>query len=230
MKLSIIIPCYNEARTVEALIERVLKSPIAEKEIILVDDCSTDGTRELVQTALCSRVDRVIHHEKNRGKGASIRSAIASVTGDVVVIQDADLEYDPNDYTALIEPILAGRTEVVYGTRFGRGPRKYTLHYLANHTITWLSNVMTGQVITDMETCYKVFRSDVLRRISIDEDGFGFEPEITAKVSGLGCRIVEVPISYSGRTREEGKKLNFKDAIRSAYCIFKYSRFTLGRT
>jgi glycosyltransferase involved in cell wall biosynthesis len=226
-KLSIIIPCYNEAETIERIVEAVRNSPYPDKEIIVVDDGSTDGTRDRLES-LRLRVDRILLHEKNRGKGASLRSGIAAATGDVVLIQDADLEYDPQEYPLLLAPILEGRADVVYGSRFmGAAPHRvlYFWHRVGNGFLTLLSNMLTNLDLTDMESCYKVFRREVIQSIAIEEDRFGFEPEITAKVAKLGCRIYEVGISYYGRTYAEGKKIGWRDGVHALYCIVKYNLF-----
>ena len=203
MKLSIIIPCYNERSTIEAVIDAVRAAPGGEKEIIVVDDCSRDGSGELLEGPLRAKVDRVLRHPVNRGKGAALRTGIAHATGDIVIIQDADLEYDPQQYPLLIEPILQDKADVVYGSRFlGGGPHRvlYFWHRVGNGLLTLLSNMFTNLNLTDMETCYKVFRRDIIQSIRIEEERFGFEPEITAKIAKLRCRIFEVGISYYGRT------------------------------
>jgi glycosyltransferase involved in cell wall biosynthesis len=229
MKLSIIIPAYNEEKTIEEIVERVRQAPLSiAKEIIVVDDFSKDRTREIIESRMSSQVDRVVYHEKNCGKGAAIRSGMKMATGDIVIVQDADLEYDPNEYQKVIDPILHGKADVVFGSRFmGGEPHRvlYFWHYFGNKVLTTLSNMFTNINVTDMETCYKAFRKDVIDKIEIEEDRFGFEPEITAKVARLKVRIYEVGISYSGRTYEEGKKIGFKDAIRTFYCIVKYNIF-----
>jgi glycosyltransferase involved in cell wall biosynthesis len=224
--LSVVIPCYNEVATIESIVDAVERSPVSELEIILVDDGSTDGTRELLRDKLEARVARVIYHPANRGKGAALRSGFAAATGEMVIVQDADLEYDPQDYPQLIAPILAGKADVVFGSRFSGGPSTrvlYYWHYLGNRFLTTLSNILTNINLTDMEVCYKVFRRDVLQKIRIEEDRFGFEPEITSKVARLGCRIYEVGISYAGRTYLEGKKVGWRDGIRAVWCILKYN-------
>jgi glycosyltransferase involved in cell wall biosynthesis len=226
--LSIIIPCYNERDTIEKIIDAVIASPLHKKEIIVVDDCSTDGTRDILAQHIVSRVTRVIYHERNQGKGAALRTGIAAATGDVVIIQDADLEYDPQEYPLLVGPFLSGKADVVFGSRFmGGKPHRvvYYWHSLGNWALTTLSNMFTNINLTDMETCYKAFRREVIQSISIEEERFGFEPEITAKVSKKGCRIFEVGISYYGRTYAEGKKIGLKDGFRAIYCIVKYNLF-----
>jgi glycosyltransferase involved in cell wall biosynthesis len=225
VKLSVIIPVYNEVDTLRVIVERVRAVDIP-KEIILVDDYSTDGTRELYDS-LRPLVDEIVLHDRNRGKGAAIRSGIQHVTGDVVVIQDADLEYDPQEYHLLLEPILAGRADVVYGSRFltGRAHRVlYFWHMVGNKFLTLLSNMFTNLNLTDMETCYKMVRADILREITIEQDRFGFEPEITAKLARKNLRIFEVGISYDGRSYAEGKKIGWKDGFNAIWCILKYSR------
>ncbi|MBI9084520.1 MAG: glycosyltransferase family 2 protein [Desulfobacterales bacterium] len=224
-KLSIVIPCYNENRFLSELIERVRRSPVANKEIILVDDASDDGTTELIRGEIAAKVDAVVYHNHNRGKGAAIRSGLAKVTGDMVIIQDADLEYDPAEYPKLMGPIIDGRADVVFGSRFsGEGPHRVHLfwHYVGNRLLTLLSNMITNLNLTDMETCYKIFRTDVIRRITIEQNRFGIEPELTAKMARLHCRIYEVGITYSGRSYAEGKKINWKDGIWAIYCIIRY--------
>jgi glycosyltransferase involved in cell wall biosynthesis len=225
-RLSVVMPCYNERDTIERIVEAVLAAPVPGLELIVVDDCSQDGTREILRTKVEPRVARVIYHERNRGKGAALRSGFAAATGDLVIVQDADLEYDPQDYPRLVEPILAGKADVVYGSRFSGGASVrvlYYWHYVGNRLLTTFSNMLTNVNLTDMEVCYKVFRREVLERITIEEDRFGFEPEITAKVARLGCRIYEVGISYAGRTYREGKKIGWKDGVRAVWCILKYN-------
>jgi glycosyltransferase involved in cell wall biosynthesis len=226
VKLSIVIPCYNEKSTIEDLIDAVRNAPGGDKEIIVVDDCSTDGTTELLRERIAARIDRLIHQPVNRGKGAALRTGIAAATGDIVIIQDADLEYDPRQYDVLIAPIVQDKADVVYGSRFiGSEPHRvlYFWHRLGNGLLTLLSNMLTNLNLTDMETCYKVFRRELIQGIAIEEDRFGFEPEITAKIARSRCRIYEVGISYHGRTYEEGKKIGWKDGVRAIYCILKYN-------
>jgi glycosyltransferase involved in cell wall biosynthesis len=226
MKLSVVIPCYNEVDTLEEIIDAVRNSSYQPKEIIVVDDGSTDGSREKLNGAIVGKVDRVILHERNRGKGAALRSGFAAATGDMVVVQDADLEYDPNEYGRLVRPILEGKADVVFGSRFVGGEAHrvlYFWHSVGNGLLTLLSNMFTNLNLTDMETCYKVFRRELIQSIRIEEDRFGFEPEITAKVARAGARIYEVGISYSGRTYAEGKKIKWKDGVRALYCIVKYN-------
>ncbi|HEC13622.1 MAG TPA: glycosyltransferase family 2 protein [Acidiferrobacteraceae bacterium] len=224
-KLSIVIPCYNEQDTLEPLLDAVLATP-QDKEIIVINDASTDGTKALLETKLKDRIDKLIHHDTNRGKGAALRSGIEAATGDIVIIQDADLEYDPNDYAALIAPIVEGRADAVFGSRFqGHGPHRvlYFWHYVGNRLLTLLSNMCINLNLSDMETCYKVFRREVIQSLTLEQDRFGFEPEVTAKIARVpGIRIYEVGISYFGRTYAEGKKITWKDGIQAIYCILKY--------
>lgn len=222
--LSVIVPCYNEERTIATLVELVLKSPVV-VEVIVVDDGSTDGS-PAVLAGLSDQRLKVIVHERNQGKGAALRTGFAHATAQYVVVQDADLEYDPTEYPLLLEPLLDDRADVVFGSRFlsGRPHRVlYFWHSMGNRFLTLLSNMFTDLNLTDMETCYKCFKREVIQTIDIQEDRFGFEPEITAKLAGKKLRIFEVGISYSGRTYDEGKKINWKDGLRAVYCIIKYS-------
>jgi glycosyltransferase involved in cell wall biosynthesis len=226
-KLSVVMPVYNEIKTIAPVIERVLKAPVGlSREIIVVDDASTDGTRQLLQNMPPGEI-RLVLHDVNRGKGAAIRTGVAHATGDIVLIQDADLEYDPRDYPALLEPILEDQADVVFGNRFHGGPHRvlYFWHYAANRGLTLLTNLLTGLNVTDMEVGYKVFRRDVLRRLTLESDRFGFEPEITVKVAKLGCRVYEVPIRYYGRTYEEGKKITWRDGVAALFHILRYRFF-----
>jgi len=223
-----VIPAFNEAGTIREIIARVRAAPLPgelSKEIIIVDDCSTDGTREILQDLARSGSCQVFFHDRNQGKGAALRTAIAHTTGDIVLVQDADLEYDPREYPKLLAPILEGKADVVYGSRFAGGESKRVLffwHYVGNKFLTTLSNMFTNLNLTDMETCYKVFRGEIIRKIKIEENRFGFEPEVTAKVAKMGPRIYEVGISYSGRTYGEGKKIKWKDGWRAFWAILKY--------
>ncbi|GMU92793.1 MAG: hypothetical protein AMXMBFR4_18510 [Candidatus Hydrogenedentota bacterium] len=226
MKLSIVIPAYNEAATVRRVIEKVLAAPY-EKEIIVVDDGSDDGTWDALQ-GLDGRDGVVaIRHDRNRGKGAALRTAFARVSGEYVIIQDADLEYDPADYPTLLQPLLDGRADVVYGSRFLGGPHRvlFFWHSVGNKFLTLISNALTNVNLTDMETCYKAFRAEVLRQMTFRSDRFGFEPEFTAKVARRGLRIYEVPVSYSGRDYSEGKKITWKDGAAALYFIVRYRFF-----
>ena len=226
MKLSIVIPAYNEKSTIKEIIERVRATPY-DKEIIIVDDGSIDGSREILKDIENDPDLRIFYHEKNTGKGAALRTGFRYVTGDIVIIQDADLEYDPVEYGSLIKPILDGKADVVYGSRFLGGPHRvlYFWHSVANHFLTFFSNMMTNLNLTDMETCYKVFRREVLQNISIKSNRFGVEPEITAKVARLDARVYEIPISYSGRKYSEGKKIGWKDAVSAFFFIIKFKIF-----
>ncbi|HRG45333.1 MAG: glycosyltransferase family 2 protein [Leptospiraceae bacterium] len=229
MKLSIVIPCYNEKNTIQNILEVVRKVPIEDKEIIVVDDCSKDGTRHVLQNELKHLVDRLILHEVNQGKGAALRTGFQAAKGDIVIVQDADLEYDPFEIPIVIDPIAQGKADVVFGSRFlGAGPHRvvYYWHRLGNMVLTTLSNMFTNINLTDMETCYKAFRREIIQSIKIEENRFGFEPEITAKLSKIKeIRIYEVGISYYGRTYAEGKKIGWKDGVRAIWCILKYNLF-----
>ena len=225
--LSVIIPCYNEINTIEEVINKVKNTSIKSIQIIIIDDFSTDGTREFLNSLKDESI-KVVLQNRNQGKGAAIAKGINFASGDISIIQDADLEYDPNEYEKLINPILVNKADVVFGSRFlGAEPHRvlYFWHRVGNGFLTLLSNIMTDINLTDMETCYKAFRSDIIKSIEIEEKSFGFEPEITAKISKLNCRIYEVGISYYGRTYKEGKKIGWKDGIRAIYCILKYNLF-----
>ena len=229
MKLSVVIPCYNEKDLLPQLISLVKSTSVSDKEIILVDDGSNDGTAELIKKSIEKEVARVIYHPVNMGKGAAIRSGLSAVTGDIVLIQDADLEYDPAEYPKLIAPIVEGKADVVFGSRFmGEGPHRVHMfwHYVGNKLLTVLSNMFTNLHLTDMETCYKVFRTEIIKSITIEQNGFGIEPELTAKVAKKHCRIYEVGISYYGRSYGEGKKITWKDGIKALYVIVRYSLFS----
>jgi glycosyltransferase involved in cell wall biosynthesis len=230
MRLSIIIPCYNEHETIREILDAVRAAPCLgmEKEIIVVDDASTDGTRDLLRKELAPLATTILYHERNQGKGAGLRTGFAAATGDIVLVQDADLEYDPREYPKLLQPILDGKASVVFGSRFAGGETHrvvYFWHMVANRFLTLLSNMFTNINLTDMETCYKVFRRNVVERIQIEENRFGFEPEITAKVAKLRVPVYEVGISYYGRTYEEGKKIGWRDAFRALWAIVKYNCF-----
>ena len=225
MKISVVMPVYNEAKTVRELIKRVEDVDL-EKEIIIIDDCSTDGTSNILKGLDNNPGIRVLYHEKNMGKGAALRTGFKHITGDIVIIQDADLEYNPQEYHKLIRPILDGRADVVYGSRFITTEERRVLlfwHSLGNSFITFISNMFTNLNLSDIETCYKVFKAEVLRSLTIEENRFGFEPEITAKIAKRRYRIYEIGISYSGRDYSEGKKIGWKDGVRAIWCILKYN-------
>ncbi len=231
MKLTIVIPCFNEMKTIDKVFQKVMDVPLEmEKEIIVVDDCSTDGTREYLKSfENTNKIFSFIYHERNMGKGAALRSAFKAASGDFIIIQDADLEYDPADYSKLLKPIIEQDADVVFGSRFIGGESHRVLFYwhsVGNKFLTFLSNIFTNLNLTDMEVCYKVFKRDIVNRIELKENRFGFEPEFTSKVSKLKCRIYEVGISYSGRTYSEGKKINWKDGVRAIYVIFKCGIFS----
>jgi glycosyltransferase involved in cell wall biosynthesis len=227
MKLSVVIPCFNEAATIESIIAAVRDSPYAPKEIIVVDDGSSDGTRETLENLKARGwIDRLVHHEVNQGKGAALRTGFRQATGDIVIVQDADLEYDPHEYPRLVKPILDGKADVVYGSRFmGDQPHRvlYFWHRVGNGFLTLLSNMLTNLNLTDMETGYKAFKRTVIQNIAIEEERFGVEAEITAKIAGMRCAIYEVGIAYYGRTYKEGKKVGWRDGFRAIYCILKYN-------
>src|SRR3984893_6216889 len=232
MKVSVVIPCFNEQATIEQIVRAVRAAPLDDIEIIVVDDGSTDGTAAVLKEKVSSVANRIIYAPRNRGKGAALRAGFAAATGDVIVVQDADLEYNPGDYPVLLEPIFSGNADAVYGSRFmsGRAHRVvYFWHMVGNRFLTLLSNMFTNLNLTDMETCYKAFRRRILAGIVIEEDRFGFEPEITAKVAKSGCRVFEVGISYNGRTYEEGKKIGWRDGFRAIYAIIKYNLFRRGK-
>jgi glycosyltransferase involved in cell wall biosynthesis len=226
MKLSVVIPVYNELSTIETILSRVRAAPVDDIEIVVVDDCSTDGTRDLLQGPLRDQIDQLILQPRNHGKGFALKTGFSHATGDIVLVQDADLEYDPRQYPQLISPIENDLADVVYGSRFqGGGPHRvvYFWHYLGNRFLTLLSNMFTNINLTDMETCYKVFRREIIQSIDIQEPRFGVEPEITAKIARKKVRIYEVGISYYGRTYDEGKKIGWKDGLSAIRCIIKYN-------
>jgi len=228
MKLSVIIPCFNERETIKEIVGNVKKAAVNDLEIIVVDDASDDGSTELIQKEIEPIVAKVVYHPQNMGKGAALRSGFKEATGDIVVVQDADLEYDPREYPNLMEPIISGKADVVFGSRFmGGNPHRvvYFWHMVGNRLLTLISNMLTNINLSDMETCYKMFRREVIQSITVEENRFGFEPEITAKVAKGGWRIYEVGISYYGRTYAEGKKIGWKDGLRAIYAIFKYNLF-----
>ncbi len=228
-KLSIVIPIFNEERWVQLIVARVLAADCCglEREIVMVNDASTDGSRPIIEELARKHPQiRVFHQEQNRGKGAALRRGFAEATGDLILVQDADLEYDPSDYPELLRPLLDGRADVVFGSRFLGGPHRvlFFWHSVGNRVLTMLSNMATDLNLTDMETCYKVFRADLLKSLVLEQDRFGFEPEVVAKVARAGARIYEVPISYAGRTYAEGKKISWKDGVQALQCIVRYAR------
>lgn len=233
MKVSIVIPCFNEMHTIEAIVRQVLEVPLPlERELVIVDDCSTDQTRDYLRCLDGQPNFRIVFHEVNRGKGAALQTGFAHATGDIIIIQDADLEYDPGEYPKLLKPILEGKADVVYGSRFAGGESHrvlYFWHSVGNKLLTLLSNMFTDLNLTDMEVCYKVFRRNILEKIQLKEERFGFEPEFTAKVARLKCAVYEVGISYHGRTYEEGKKIHWKDGFRAVYVILKYGLIKTSR-
>jgi len=228
LKYTVIIPCYNERDSIRPIVEAVHRQPLRPLEVIVVDDCSCDGTRELLPILAQEFDIRVVYHDINQGKGAALRTGVQNATGDIIIIQDADLEYDPKEYVLLIKPIVDDKADVVFGSRFMGGQAHrvvYFWHMVGNRFLTLFSNMMTNLNLTDMETCYKVFRREVIQSIKIEENRFGFEPEITAKISKLNLRIYEIGISYYGRTYAEGKKIGWRDGFRALYAIIKYNMF-----
>ena len=228
MKVSVVIPVFNERNTVEQLVNAVRGADLAEIEIIVVDDASTDGTQQVLKEKISSLVNQIIYQPRNLGKGAAVRAGFAAATGDVISVQDADLEYNPADYPTLLEPIVSGKADAVFGSRFmGGRPHRvlYFWHMVGNRFLTLLSNMFTNLNLTDVETCYKAFRAEVIKKLDLRENRFGFEPEVTAKLAKANCRIYEVGISYNGRTYSEGKKVNWKDGFHAIYAILRYNFF-----
>ena len=229
MKISVVIPCFNEKDTISEIIEKVKKENKYNKEIIVIDDFSTDGTREILNEKISKKIDKIILNDKNFGKGYSVRRGVKEATGDIILIQDADLEYDPTDYPRLIEPIIKGNADVVYGSRFIGSDEKrvlYFWHSVGNYFLTTLSNMLSNLNLTDMENCYKVFKSDIIKNIDLKENRFGFEPEITAKIAKKNIRIYEVGVKYHGRNYSQGKKITWKDGFSALRCIFIYNLFS----
>jgi glycosyltransferase involved in cell wall biosynthesis len=228
MKVSVVIPVFNERHTVEQLVNAVRGAEVRDIEIIVVDDGSTDGTQQILKERISSLANQIIYQPRNMGKGAALRAGFAAATGDVVLVQDADLEYNPADYPALLEPILTGKADAVFGSRFmGGRPHRvlYFWHMVGNRFLTLLSNMFTNLNLTDVETCYKAFRAEVIKSLDLREDRFGFEPEVTAKLAKANCRIYEVGIAYNGRTYSEGKKVNWRDGFHAIYAIVRYNLF-----
>ena len=226
MKVSVVIPVFNERNTIEQIVNAVRASDVGDIEIIVVDDASTDGTQQVLKEKILA--DQIIYQPRNQGKGAAVRAGFAAATGDVILVQDADLEYNPADYRTLLEPILSGKADAVYGSRFmGGRPHRvlYFWHMVGNRFLTLLSNMFTNLNLTDLETCYKAFRAEVIKNLDLCENRFGFEPEVTAKLAKAKCRIYEVGISYNGRTYSEGKKVNWKDGFHAIYAIVRYNLF-----
>jgi len=224
--LSVVVPCYNERNTIRRIVDAVRACGISSLEIIVVDDCSTDGTREILRAEIAPLVDKIIYHEVNQGKGAALRTGFQHITGDYAIVQDADLEYDPLEFESLLKPLIDGKADVVFGSRFSGGFAHRVLYYwhsIGNDFLTKLSNMFTNLNLTDMECCYKMFRREIIQSIKIEENRFGFEPEITAKISRGKYRLYEVGVSYSGRTYAEGKKIGWRDGFRAIYAILKYN-------
>jgi glycosyltransferase involved in cell wall biosynthesis len=229
MKVSVVIPVYNDRSTIEQIVNAVRSADVGDAEIIVVDDASTDGTQQLLKEKISTLAHQIIYQPHNQGKGAALRAGFAAATGDIILVQDADLEYNPADYPTLLEPILSGQADAVYGSRFMSGrPHRvlYFWHMVGNRFLTLLSNMFTNLNLTDLETCYKVFRADVIKNLDLRESRFGFEPEVTAKLAKARCRIYEVGISYNGRTYSEGKKVNWKDGFQAIYAIVRYNLFS----